>query len=170
LPLKTRRGVEFDFREKLGEVDRRFDEAFPRHITRRTARASLCVNMTGIYVTPISGSLYRFIGWEHAPAGCRTDLEAIYKLADRYADWMLPYFEAWLMGGCASRWCTMISCGAPKYIPPILVPEHVFPNCYKYLRPCWIVERRSRSAQMATLLNLSMTSLNRRARLVFAFN
>ena len=51
------------------------------------------VNMTGIYVTMISGLLAVF-GWEMLLEGMGEDPDAFGGVANRYADWILQYFRA----------------------------------------------------------------------------
>ena len=51
------------------------------------------VNMTGIYVTMISG-LIEIFGWDWLLEGLGEDPERFGEVADRYADWIYQYFDA----------------------------------------------------------------------------
>jgi uroporphyrinogen-III decarboxylase len=51
------------------------------------------VNMTGIYVTCISG-LIEIFGWDMLLTAAGTDMEAFGELTNRYAAWMQQYFNA----------------------------------------------------------------------------
>ena len=51
------------------------------------------VNMTGTYVTCMSG-LIEIFGWDMLLMSAGYDPDAFGAVANRYADWMIPYFEA----------------------------------------------------------------------------
>ena len=84
----------FDPAEAYGPVDvaqwtRRFNE----HYDANVARHGDVVNMTGIYTTLVSG-LIEIFGWEMLLMAAGIDLEGFGQVADRYANWALPFFEA----------------------------------------------------------------------------
>jgi len=93
------------------------------------------VNMTGVYVTCISGLLDLF-GWDLLLAACGTDPKGFGELTDRYASWIQQYFDAlaksktpivmvhddivWTQGA---------------FIHPDWYRKYVFPNYKKYFAP-----------------------------------
>lgn len=66
---------------------------FDRHYDESCAYYPDAVNMTGIYVTGISG-LIEIFGWETLLAAAGTDPAAFGALMGRYADWIGQYFDA----------------------------------------------------------------------------
>jgi len=71
------------------ELTRRFEE----HYRQRCAETPDCVNMTGIYITLVSG-LIEIFGWEMLLLAAGTDPARFGRLTDRYAAWIQQYFEA----------------------------------------------------------------------------
>ena len=68
-------------------------QEYNSHYENNVKRNSDTVNMTGIYVTVMSG-LIDIFGWEMLLEAAGTDPEAFGKLTDRYAAWVLQYFQA----------------------------------------------------------------------------
>lgn len=66
---------------------------FEKHYTNSAAYFPDAVNMTGIYVTCISG-LIEIFGWEMLLTAAGTDPKAFGVLTDRYAAWIGQYFNA----------------------------------------------------------------------------
>ena len=84
----------FDFEQEFG----RRDHAELVRITEERYQAGCrsnpdAVNMTGIYITLISGFTYLF-GWEMQLLAAGTDPKRFGDLANRYAAWMEQYFRA----------------------------------------------------------------------------
>ncbi len=84
----------FDPWEALGPQDkealrRRFDD----HYRANRAAFPDAVNMTGIYVTGISGLLELF-GWEHLLLALGMDATGMGATLARYASWIQQYFDA----------------------------------------------------------------------------
>jgi len=126
----------FDFRERLGEVSKpALTERFEAHYRANCQALPFGVNMTGIYITLISGFIGLF-GWEQLLLAAGTDLVNFGKLANRYADWMLPYFEA-----LAETDVPLIMVhddivwSAGAIFRPAWYREFVFPNYKKYFAP-----------------------------------
>lgn len=93
------------------------------------------VNMTGIYITLVSG-LIEIFGWEWLLVGLGEDDAAFGEVANRYADWILQYFEA------------LAECKAPvvmihddivwtdgAFADPKWYRKYVFPNYEKLFDP-----------------------------------
>jgi len=94
-----------------------------------------CVNMTGVYVTCISG-LIDLLGWNMLLLAIGTDPEKFGKLTNRYALWIQQYFDALaetdvpvVMVHDDIVWAS----GA--FINPKWYREYVFPNYRKYFAP-----------------------------------
>ena len=66
---------------------------FNAHYDASVAQNPDTVNMTGIYVTCISG-LIEIFGWDMLLTAAGTDPNAFGALTNRYCDWMLQYFTA----------------------------------------------------------------------------
>jgi hypothetical protein len=85
--------LKFDFLGTYGPCDRPgWKDRFEQHYQANCVANPDVVNMTGIYVTLISGFIDIF-GWDMLLLAAGTDLVAFGALANRYADFMLPYFE-----------------------------------------------------------------------------
>lgn len=94
-PFKTPEEVlRFDFVQAYGVPDRQeWKNRFEEHYRQSCQDAPDMVNMTGIYTTSISGMLEVF-GWEMLLLAAGTDLAEFGELTDRYAAWVMPFFEA----------------------------------------------------------------------------
>ncbi len=93
------------------------------------------VNMTGIYITLVSGLLEIF-GWEYLLEGMGEDADAFGQVANRYTDWILQYFNALaesdspvVMVHDDIVWTTGPFCNPDWY------RKYVFPNYEKILDP-----------------------------------
>ena len=86
--------LHFDFDHAYGSPDPgAWKNKFEEHYQQACQEAPDLVNTTGIYSTAISGMLEVF-GWEMLLLAAGTDLAEFGKLTERYAAWILPYFEA----------------------------------------------------------------------------
>lgn len=94
-PFKTpEEALALDFMDSYGEIDRSsWMDRFERDYLSRCVETPDLVNMTGIYITLVSG-LIEIFGWEMLLLAAGTDPVAFGKLCARYADWVLQYFEA----------------------------------------------------------------------------
>ncbi len=128
--------LRFDPWDSLGprdhaELVRRFEDSYRQAVNRFPHG----VNMTGIYITLISGFIDLF-GWDMLLTAAGIDPEAFGKLADRYASWMQQYFDAL---GDADVPVVMVhddivwSEGAVFH--PAWYRKYVFPNYKKYMEP-----------------------------------
>lgn len=86
--------LNFDPWEVYGEKDLKTLVArFNENYKERCSFYSDAVNMTGIYITCISG-LIEIFGWEILLEAAGIDPEGFGKVADRYASWIGQYFNA----------------------------------------------------------------------------
>ena len=93
------------------------------------------VPMTGIYVTCMSG-LIELLGWDTLLAAAGMDRCAFGAFVDRYAEWILQYFEAL----AASRSPVVmihddIVWGNGAFLHPDFYRKYIFPNYKKLFRP-----------------------------------
>jgi hypothetical protein len=136
-PFKTPEDVlKFDPWEAIGPVDRQSTVDFFEQCYRNNCEAwPNAVNMTGIYVTCISGLIDLF-GFEMLLFAAGTDKEAFGALTDRYASWIQQYFDAL---GDADVPVVMVHDDIVWTSGPFLHPDfyrqHVFPNYKKYMAP-----------------------------------
>lgn len=93
------------------------------------------VNMTGIYITMISGLLEIF-GWEMLLEGLGEDSDRFGAVANRYADWILQYFEA--LAASKSEVVMIhddIVWTSGPFVNPQWYRKYVFPNYEKLFEP-----------------------------------
>lgn len=84
----------FDPWESLGEIDRTAAiEQFEAHYAANCAAFPDCVNMTGIYITVVSGLIDLF-GWDLLLTAAGMDPDAFGELTNRYSKWIQQYFDA----------------------------------------------------------------------------
>jgi hypothetical protein len=110
---------------------RKFEEHYRQNVNCRPD----CVNMTGIYTTLISG-LISIFGWDMMLLALGEDPEGFGAVANRYAKWIQPYFNALadadvpvVMVHDDIVWTSGAFCSPDWY------REFVFPNYKNYLRP-----------------------------------
>lgn len=126
----------FDFLATYGPCDRAaWTQRFEQHYRANCAAHPDAVNMTGIYVTLFSG-LIDIFGWDMLLLAAGTDRSAFGALANRYADFMLPYFEALAEADVP---VVMVHDDMVWTSGPILAPkwyrQYVFLNYKRYLDP-----------------------------------
>lgn len=100
------------------------------------------VNMTGIYVTCMSG-LIEILGWEMLLMACGVDHEGFGDLANRYAKYMMPYYEA--LAECDSPVIMIhddIVWTEGAFISPDWYRKYIFPNYKKMFAP--IIEKQKK--------------------------
>lgn len=128
--------LDFDPFDALGRKDhatlvKRFEEHY-----RQAVKASPdMVNMTGTYITLVSGLIDLF-GWDMLLLAAGTDMEAFGKMADRYAAWMQQYFNALADADVPVVMVhdDIVWTSGP-FISPAWYREYVFPNYKKYFAP-----------------------------------
>jgi len=108
---------------------------FSRHVGDACNDYPDAVNMTGTYGTVISGLLFLF-GWDLLLEALGTDPVRFGELANRYAQWLQPYFNA--MADSAAE-CIMIHddivWAEGAFTHPAWYREYVFPNIKRYIEP-----------------------------------
>jgi hypothetical protein len=126
----------FDPMESLDKPDhgatvRRFED----HYRANCAATPEAVNMTGIYITCISG-LIELFGWDMLLLAAGTDPDAFGRLTNRYAEWIGRYYDALadadvpvVMVHDDIVWTS----GA--FIHPDWYRRFVFPNYKRYFAP-----------------------------------
>jgi hypothetical protein len=126
----------FDFSATFGTPDhaqtvRRFEQ----HYRAGCAGNPDGVNMTGVYITLVSGFIDLF-GWDMLLLAAGTDPERFGTLADRYAQWMQHYFDAL---AAANVPVVMIHDDivwtSGPFIHPDWYRQHVFPHYARYFAP-----------------------------------
>jgi len=108
-------------RASLGAIDRTaLIERFNAHYRANCAANPDAVNMTGIYVTLVSG-LIELFGWDLLLAAAGEDPEGFGAVADRYTSWIQQHFE------CLAR------CEAPV----VMVHDDIVWTAGAFIRPTW---------------------------------
>jgi hypothetical protein len=135
-PFKTPQEVlEFDFQNTYGSPDKKsLKKQFEDDYKRECREHPDGVNMTGIYVTCISG-LVDIFGWDMLLLAAGTDPVAFGRLINRYAVWMQTYFDALAEADVPVVMVhdDMVWTSGP-FINPDWYREYVFPNYKKYFR------------------------------------
>ena len=126
----------FDPWEVLGPLDQRtLTQRFEEHYAANCAAHPFGVNMTGTYISLISGFIDLF-GWEMLLVAAGTDAARFGAMANRYAGWMQQYYDA-LADSTVP--VVMIHDDIVWASGPIFRPswyrEFVFPNYKKYTAP-----------------------------------
>jgi hypothetical protein len=128
--------LNFDPWEELGEKDKgELTRRFEAHYQASVEAHPSGVNMTGIYVTMISGFIALF-GWDMLLLAAGTDQERFGALAGRYASWIQQYYDAL---GEADVPVVMVhddmvwSSGA--IFRPAWYRQYVFPHFKRYFEP-----------------------------------
>jgi len=86
--------LSFDPWEKLGRKDRaELTQRFEDHYRHSCQAHGFGVNMTGIYITLVSGFIGLF-GWDMLLLAAGTDPLRFGALANRYASWIQQYYDA----------------------------------------------------------------------------
>ena len=126
----------FDPWEAFGTIDRAATTArFEDHYRANCERYGDLVNMTGVYVTCISGLIDLF-GWEMLLLAAGVDRTGFGDLTNRYASWVLQYYEALadadvpvVMSHDDIVWT------AGPFLPPEWYRQYVFPNYKRFYQP-----------------------------------
>jgi hypothetical protein len=126
----------FDPIERLAPPDpRELTRRFEADYARRCQQRPFGVNMTGIYITLVSG-LIELFGWEMLLLAAGSDPHRFARLTDRYAGWIQGYFEALAEADVP---VVMIHDDMVWTSGAIMRPgwyrEHVFPNYKRLISP-----------------------------------
>lgn len=105
------------------------------HYARMRADNPDVVHTVGTYITVISGLIYLF-GWDDLLLAMGEDAAAFGAMTNRYADWMMKYYEA--LAECDSPVILIhddIVWSAGAFCSPRWYRKYVFPNFERYLEP-----------------------------------
>jgi len=94
-----------------------------------------CVHTVGTYITLISGFIYLF-GWQDMLMALGEDQTAFGEMTFRYADWMMPYYEA--LAACDAPVVLIhddIVWSSGPFLSPRWYRQNVFPHYERYLQP-----------------------------------
>lgn len=126
----------FDPWEQLGARDQaELTRRFEAHYRSNCATYPFAVNMTGIYVTLISGLIDLF-GWDLLLLALGSDPAGFGQLANRYAAWMQQYFVALAEANVPLVIVhDDIVWSSGPFARPAWYRQYVFPNYRKYFAP-----------------------------------
>ena len=126
----------FDPWKTFGEKDQLIlTRRFEQHYRQNCQANPDCVNMTGIYITLISGLIDLF-GWEMLLLAAGTDLNQFGELTNRYASWIQQYYNALAVANVSVVMChDDIVWTSGCFIAPAWYREYVFPNYHKFFAP-----------------------------------
>ena len=115
----------FDPWEVYGPLERAtLTRRFEEHYRRQCIQTPDLVNMTGIYITLVSG-LIEIFGWEMLLLAAGTDRAAFGRLTDRYASWIQQHFEAL----------------AASDVPVVMIHDDIVWSTGPFMAPAWYRER-----------------------------
>jgi hypothetical protein len=128
--------LNFDPWEKIGPKDKNeLIHFFNRNYRRKCEVYPDAVNMTGVYVTCISG-LIGLYGWEMLLEACGTDQKRFGEMTNRYASWIQQYFDALAASDTPVVMVHDDICWTSGAIfDPVWYRKYVFPNYVKYFEP-----------------------------------
>lgn len=136
-PFKTPGEVlAFDFYKAYGSANKaEWKSRFEADYRLRCQETPDQVNMTGIYTTLISG-LIEVFGWDMLLLAAGTDQTSFGEVANRYADWILPFFEALAEADIPVVMIhDDIVWSAGPFISPKWYRKYIFPNYKKLFVP-----------------------------------
>ena len=113
--------LDFDPSEVYGTRDKvDLTRRYERQYADRCRNWPDLVNMTGVYITLISG-LIEIFGWQMLLLAAGTDPERFGRMTDRYAGWIAQYFEAL----------------AQADVPVVMVHDDITWTSGPFLHPDW---------------------------------
>lgn len=128
--------LSFDPFEAYGVCDKAEMVAdFNRHYEENCACHPDQVNMTGTYITLMSG-LIEIFGWNMLLSGLGESADGFGRVANRYAEWMQPYFDA--LAECESPVVMVhddIVWTSGPFVRPEWYRKYIFPNYEKMFDP-----------------------------------
>lgn len=128
--------LNFDPLEKLGQPDKAtLVRRFEAHYKANCERHPFGVNMSGIYITLMSG-LIELLGWDMLLLAAGTDQEAFGQFTNRYATWIQQYYDALAESNVpvVMMHDDMVWSSGP-FIRPAWYQKYVFPNYKKFIAP-----------------------------------
>ena len=128
--------LKFDPWELYGSRDKQtLVKEFDENFDKRCGQDTDAVNMTGIYVTCMSG-LIEVFGWDTLLTAAGTDSEEFGALTNRYASWIAQYFEA--LAECKAPVVMVhddIVWTSGAFMHPDWYRKFIFPNYKKLFKP-----------------------------------
>jgi hypothetical protein len=128
--------LKFDPWEAYGRIDKQQAVSdFNKDYQNNRRMWPECVNMTGIYITCVSG-LIDIFGWDMMLLAAGTDPAAFGDLTNRYASWIQQYFDA--LAESAAPIVMVhddIVWSSGAFISPKWYRDYVFSNYRKYFAP-----------------------------------
>ena len=136
-PFKNEEEIfKFDLYEKIGAID--IDEwinNFNQHYINQQNYYADIVNMSGVYVTCMSGLIALF-GWDWLLSCAGSDPERFGEVTNRYCDWMGQYYEALAKSDVPVVMIhDDIVWTEGAFIHPDWYRRYVFPNYKKMFKP-----------------------------------
>lgn len=128
--------LDFDPREACGQRGKgSIVDQFNADYKAACELAPDAVNMTGIYITCVSG-LVQMFGWDLMLLALGTDPDKFNALTDRYAQWMQQYFDALAESDAPVVMVhdDMVWTSGP-FTSPDWYRENIFPHYKNYLAP-----------------------------------
>ncbi len=128
--------LNFDFHEYY-QIPKHQDivDIFNNHYNTHCSLYPNLVNTTGIYVTLISG-LIAIFGWEMMLEAMGEDPEGFGEVANRYAEFIKPYFDALADADCpVAKIHDDIVWTSGPFVNPKWYRKYVFPNYEKLFAP-----------------------------------
>ena len=126
----------YDFAEKLGTRDKAsLVRAYNENLQKTEALYPTALNMTGIYITLMSGMI-EMLGWDTLLTAAGIDRKAFGDFTNRYADWIGQYFEA--LAASDSEVVMIhddIVWTSGAFLHPDFYRTYIFPNYKKLFRP-----------------------------------
>lgn len=108
---------------------------YERHYRQNCAETPDTVNMTGIYVTCMSG-LIEIFGWEMLLMAAGIDAQGFGQVANRYAGWIQQYFDALAEADVPVVMVhDDIVWTSGAFMHPEWYRKYIFPNYKKYFAP-----------------------------------
>jgi hypothetical protein len=136
-PFKTPEEVlAFDPVETYGLKDKKeLIRRFEAHYQNACQRDADAVNMTGTYITCISG-LIEIFGWDMMLMAMGTDPEKFGQLTNRYAQWIQQYYDALAQSDVPVVMVhDDITWSSGPFAHPDWYRQYVFPNYKKFIDP-----------------------------------
>ena len=128
--------MKFDPWELYGKVDiQQATRDFDKHFEKLSRETPDAVNMTGIYVTCMSGLIALF-GWDMLLTMSGMDPKGMGELTNRYVSWIQQYFDA--LADCSSPVVMIhddIVWTSGAFLHPDWYRQYIFPNYKKLFRP-----------------------------------
>jgi hypothetical protein len=126
----------FDPWQAYGPRDKReLTRQYEQHYRDNCVATPDAVNMTGIYVTCISG-LIDIFGWEMLLMAAGTDAKGFGEVTNRYASWIQQYFDALAESDVPVVMVhDDIVWTSGAFLHPDWYRKYVFPNYKKYFAP-----------------------------------